>query len=196
MRLHHYSIHTERSYCDWIRRFILYHRMTSRNYLKDGEPKIERFLTHLAVDGHLSPSAQNQAMNALVFFYRKFLGWELDQKIGGFLAKSRQKVPVVMTRDEVARVISLTTGTPKLVSKLLYGSGLRLSEALRLRVHDIDFEMKNITVRSGKSDKDRVTTFPASVIPILPFSRLRGSAANSDNTARTVSNKTSEVFLV
>ena len=124
--------------------------MTSRKDLKDGEPKIERFLTHLAVDGHLSPSAQNQAMNALVFFYRKFLGWELDKKIDAVRAKSRQKVPVVMTREEVSRVIFLMIGTPKLVSKLLYGSGLRLSEAIRLRVHDIDFEMKSITVRSGK----------------------------------------------
>ncbi len=167
MRLHHYSIHTERSYCDWIKRFVQFHKMKSRDDLKGGEFKIEQFLTHLAVDGNVSPSTQNQAMNALVFLYRQVLEQPLDQKIDAVRAKTRKNIPVVMTREEVAKVISLINGVPQLVVKLLYGSGLRITEAIRLRVHDIDFDLKEITVRSGKGDKDRVTAFPSSAIPFL-----------------------------
>lgn len=167
MRLHHYSIHTERSYCDWIKRFVLFHQMKTRDDLNDGEVKIEQFLTDLAVNKHVSPSTQNQAMNALVFLYKKVLKQTLDQKIDAVRAKRKVNVPVVMTREEVAQIISLMNGTPQLVVKLLYGSGLRITEAIRLRVHDIDYDLKAITVRSGKGNKDRITTFPASVIPFL-----------------------------
>ena len=167
MRLHHYSIHTERSYCDWIKRFILFHKMTGREDLKNGEIKIEEFLTHLAVNKDISASTQNQAMNALVFLYRHVLKQPLDKEINAVRAPRKENVPVVMTREEVAQVISLMEGTPQIVVKLLYGSGLRVIEAVRLRVHDIDFKMKQITVRSGKGDKDRITTFPESVIPLL-----------------------------
>ena len=167
MRLHHYSIHTERSYCDWIKRFIQFHQMKSRDDLNDGELKIEQFLTDLAVNKHVSPSTQNQAMNALVFLYKKVLKQTLDQKIDAVRAKTRVNIPVVLTREETAQVISLMNGTPQLVVKILYGSGLRITEAIRLRVHDIDFDLKSITVRSGKGNKDRITTFPASVIPFL-----------------------------
>ncbi len=155
MRLHHYSIHSERSYCDWIKRFILFHGMKSRDDLREGEEKIERFLTHLAVVGDVSPSSQNQAMNALVFLYRKVLCQDLDKKIDAVRAKSHKPLPVVMTREEVATVIALMSGTPQLIVKILYGSGLRVSEALRLRVHDIDFDMKSITVRSGCQSRNR-----------------------------------------
>ena len=116
MRLRHYSIHTERSYCDWIKRYILFHGMTSRDDLNDGEAKIEQFLTHLAVDGHVSPSTRNQAMNALVFLYKKVLNRELDGKIDAVREKTKLNVPVVMTREEVKRVIGLMTGTPQLVT--------------------------------------------------------------------------------
>lgn len=167
MRLHHYSIHTERSYCDWIKRFILFHKMTGREDLKNGEIKIEEFLTHLAVNKDISASTQNQAMNALVFLYRHVLKQPLDKEINAVRAPRKENVPVVMTREEVAQVISLMEGTPQIVVKLLYGSGLRVIEAVRLRIHDIDFKMKQITVRSGKGDKDRITTFPESVIPLL-----------------------------
>lgn len=167
MRLHHYSIHTERSYCDWIKRFILFHKMTGREDLKNGEIKIEEFLTHLAVNKDISASTQNQAMNALVFLYRHVLKQPLDKEINAVRAPRKENVPVVMTREEVAQVISLMDGTPQIVVKLLYGSGLRVIEAVRLRIHDIDFKMKQITVRSGKGDKDRITTFPESVIPLL-----------------------------
>lgn len=167
MRFHHYSIHTERSYCDWIKRFIQFHKMKSRDDLENGEIRIEQFLTHLAVNLHVSPSTQNQAMNALVFLYRKVLKQDLDQKIDAVRAKRKETVPVVMTREEVSQVISLMDGVAQLVSKLLYGSGLRITEAIRLRVQDIDFNLKSLTVRSGKGDRDRTTTFPASVIPLL-----------------------------
>lgn len=167
MRLHHYSIHTERSYCDWIKKFVQFHQMKSRENLSNGEKKIEAFLTDLAVQGNVSASTQNQAMNALVFLYRKVLKLPLDDEINAVRAKKKVNVPVVMTREETARVIALTTGTPQLLVKLMYGSGVRISEAIRLRVQDIDYEMKTITVRSGKGAKDRITTLPSSIIPFL-----------------------------
>ena len=167
MRLHHYSIHTERSYCDWIRRFVLYHQMQSREDLANGEQKIEAFLTHLAVDEKVAGATQNQAMNALVFLYKKVLRRELDRSINAVRADRKVNVPVVLTREEVAQVIALMHGIPQLIVKLLYGSGLRIMEAVRMRVKDMDFAMKQVTVRAGKGDKDRVTTFPASMIPLL-----------------------------
>ena len=175
MRLHHYSIHTERTYCDWIKRFVLFHKMASREDLKNGEAKIEKFLTHLAIDENVSASTQNLAMNALVFLYKHVLKEPLDKEINAVRAPKKVTVPVVMTREEVAQVILLMEGTPQLVVKLLYGSGLRISEAVRLRIHDIDFEMKQVTVRSGKGDKDRITTFPSSIAPLLHnhLSRVR-----------------------
>jgi integron integrase len=167
LRLHHYSLHTERSYIEWVIRYVRFHRMRSRKDLVPGEPKIEAFLTDLAVKGKVAPSTQNQAMNALVFLYRRVLEEPLEGDIQALRAGTRVSVPVVMTREEVSAVISLMSGTSQLVAKLLYGSGLRIMEAVRLRVHDIDFEMKQVTVRSGKGDKDRVTTFPTSLSPLL-----------------------------
>lgn len=167
MGLHHYSIRTERSYCDWIKRYIHYHEMTSRDDLQDAEKKIEEFLTHLAVDQNLAGATQNQAMNALVFLYKRVLKQPLDKKINAVRARKKVNIPVVMSRNEVAKVIALMDGVPQLVAKLLYGSGLRIMEAVRLRVQDIDFEFKQITVRSGKGNKDRVTTCSSSLIPLL-----------------------------
>ena len=144
-----------------------FHGMTSRADLAGGEKKIEAFLTHLAVDSHVAPATQNQAMNALVFLYKKVLKVALDDGINAVRAAKKINLPVVMTREEVAKVMALIEVTPQLVVNLLYGSGLRIAEALRLRVHDIEFEMKSLTVRSGKGAKDRLTTFPVSVIPLL-----------------------------
>jgi len=162
MRLHHYSIHTERAYCDWIKRFVRYHGMTGRRDLQAGETKIEAFLTHLAIDLGVSPSTQNQAMNALVFLYKKVIKQALDEEINAVRAPKKIHVPVVMSREEVAQVITLMEDTAQLVVKLLYGK--RIMEAVRLRVQDIDFPAKLCTVRSGKGGKDRFTTFPASLI--------------------------------
>jgi integron integrase len=167
MRLKHYSIHTERTYCEWIKRYIFFHKMVSREDLKNGEEKIEKFLTHLAVAENVAPSTQNQAMNALVFLYKKVLKQSLNEEINAVRAAKKTNVPVVLTRDEVRGIIPLLKGDAQLVVKLLYGSGLRIMEAIRLRVHDIDYAMKQLTVRSGKGAKDRITTFPESVIPLL-----------------------------
>ena len=167
MRLKHYSIHTERSYCDWIKRFVSYHKMSSRQDLKDGEQKIEQFLTHLAVETDIAPATQNQAMNALVFLYKRVLKIPLTEEINAVRAPKRINIPVVMTRDEVRHVITIMEGVPQLIVKILYGSGLRVMETVRLRVQDIDYNMKQICVRSGKGAKDRITTFPESIIPLL-----------------------------
>lgn len=167
MRLRHYSIHTERAYCDWIKKYVHFHGMNSRDDLKDGEKKIEAFLTHLAVNKNVAPSTQNQAMNALVFLYKKVLKNPLDEEINAVRSNKKIHVPVVMTREETSKVIRMMEGTTQIVAKLMYGSGLRISETIRLRVQDMDYKMKTITVRSGKGAKDRVTTFPSSIIPFL-----------------------------
>lgn len=167
MRLRHYSLHTERAYLDWIKRYIRFHQMQRREDLAGGEAKIEAFLTDLAVQGKVAPATQNQAMNALVFLYKQVLEAPLDQVIEAVRAERKSHVPVVLTREEVAKIIPLIEGVSHLVVKLLYGSGLRIMEGLRVRVKDVDFAMKQITVRSGKGDKDRVTTFAGSVIPLL-----------------------------
>jgi site-specific recombinase XerD len=106
MWLHHYSIHTERTYCDWIKKFVQFHDMKSRNDLSDGEKKIEMFLTHLAVNKNVSPSIQNQAMNALVFLYKRVLKNQLDEEINAVRATKKVNVPVVMTREETTKVIT------------------------------------------------------------------------------------------
>jgi hypothetical protein len=112
MRLHHYSIHTERAYCDWIKRHVLHHRMASREDLKGVEKKITEFLTHLVVEGHVAPSTQNQVMNALVFLYKKVLKEALEGAINAVRAPRKVNVPVVMTREEVAMVIPLLNAHP------------------------------------------------------------------------------------
>ncbi len=167
MRLHHYSIHTERSYTEWIKRYIHFHNMSSRDDLVNGEQKIEAFLTHLAVNQKVAPSTQNTAMNALLFLYRMVMQKPLNEKIDAIRARPKINVPVVMTREELSSVIALMRGTTQLAVKLMYGGGLRISETIRLRVQDIDYKMKAITVRCGKGNKDRTTTFPSSVQPIL-----------------------------
>ena len=167
MRLKHYSIHTERSYCDWVRRFVHFHKMRTPADLAGGEKKIEAFLSHLAIQADVAASTQNQAMNALLFLYRQVLGETLDTRIDAIRAQKKARLPVVMTREEAQRVLSAMSGTPQLMAKLLYGSGLRVMECMRLRVQDVDFGMKQLTVRSGKGDKDRWTTLAESLSPSL-----------------------------
>jgi integron integrase len=166
MRLKHYAIRTERSYADWIRRYVKFHNMRARSDLDGGEAKIELFLSDLAVNWHVAASTQNQAFNALLFLYREVLHQEL-QNIQAVRADRPVRVPVVLTPEEAKQVIAVMSGVPQLVVKLLYGSGLRLMEALRLRVKDLDFEMKQLTVRDGKGSKDRYTVLAESVIPAL-----------------------------
>ncbi len=114
MRLHHYSLHTERAYVDWIKRYIRFHRMRRREDLAGGEAKIEAFLTGLAVNGRVAPATQNQAMNALVFLYKKVLELPLAERIDAVRAERKPNVPVVLTREEVARVVPLVEGGPSL----------------------------------------------------------------------------------
>ena len=140
MRRRHYSIRTEKSYCSWVKRYVLFHKMRTRDDLGDGESKIEAFLSHLALDLHVAPSTQNQAMNALVFLYKHVLKQPLDKEINAERAPRRVNIPVVLTREETAQIISLMTGIHQLVVKLLYGSGLRIIECLHLRIQDVDFD--------------------------------------------------------
>jgi integron integrase len=184
LRLHHYSIHTERAYVEWVVRFIRFHRMRSRADLFPAEPKIEAFLTDLAVHGNVAAATQNQAMNALVFVYKRVLKHPLEDRINAIRADKKVNMPVVMTREEVAAIIALLEGTPQLVAKLLYGSGLRIMEAVRLRVKDIDYQMKQLTVRSGKGDKDRFTTFPATLTPLLQNHLARVKTLHQQDLAR------------
>ena len=147
MRRRHYSIRTERSYCEWVKRFVLHFNMKSRDDLSEGEKKIETYLTFLARDRNVAPSTQNQALNALVFFYKHVLKQPLNEKINAERAARKVKIPVVLTRDETKRIIVALTGIHQLVVKLLYGSGLRIIECLRLRVH----RGKSGTGKSGTS---------------------------------------------
>ena len=164
LRLKHYSIRTENSYVDWIRRYILFHH--KRHPAEMGTAEIEAFLTHLAVEEHVAASTQNQALSALLFLYREVLHQD-PGPIDALRARKPKRLPTVLTRDEVQRVIAQMSGTHQLMAKLLYGSGLRLMECLRLRVKDVDFTMRTITVRDGKGGQDRVTILPDSLIPPL-----------------------------
>ncbi|OQA19254.1 MAG: Tyrosine recombinase XerD [Chloroflexi bacterium ADurb.Bin360] len=165
LRLKHYSIRTEEAYVNWIRRFILFH---GKRHPKDmGGAEIEAFLTHLAVEGHVAASTQNQALSALLFLYREVLRQGLDYPINAVRAKQSQHLPEVLTKAEVRQVIAQLSGIYQLQTRLLYGSGLRLLECLRLRVKDLDFERRAIIVRDPKGDEDRVTMLPDSLIEPL-----------------------------
>jgi integron integrase len=157
LRREHYSLRTEKAYLNWIKRFILFHH--KRHPQEMGRPEIEAFLTHLAVNQNVSASTQNQALHALLFLYNRVLQQEITG-IAAVRAKKPPHLPVVMTREEASQLIAAMPEPPQLVAKLMYGSGLRLIEALRLRVKDIDFAQRQVTVRSGKGDKDRRTMLP------------------------------------
>lgn len=164
-RLRHLSLRTEEAYSDWIRRFILFHH--KRHPSEMGADQIRQFLSHLAVTGRVSASTQNQALCALLFLYRDVLQVELPYVDGIERAKRPARLPVVFTRQEVSRLLAQLTGTYSLIASLLYGSGLRLMEALRLRVKDIDFDYGQITVRDGKGEKDRRTMLPHPLVEPL-----------------------------
>ena len=160
IRLRHYSIRTEQAYVSWIKRYILFH---DKKHPKDmDKAEIEAFLTYLAKDLNVSSSTQNQAFNALLFLYNQVLHKSLDDKINAIRAKKPRRLPTVMTNEEAMKVVKGLAGSNKLMAQLLYGSGLRLMECLRLRVKDIDFGMNQIMVRDGKGKIDRVTLLPES----------------------------------
>ena len=160
MKREHYSVNTERTYCDCIKQFVKFHCLQTRESLfVEAENKVEKFLTYLATEREVAASTQNQAFNALVFLYKRVLEMPLEN-VRATRSRKEARIPVVLTREEVKQVLPLLDGVPELVVKLLYGSGLRITEAVRLRVQDLDFGFKQVTVRNGKGMKDRVTPFP------------------------------------
>ncbi|MFN2541966.1 MAG: integron integrase [Chthoniobacterales bacterium] len=158
MRTRRYSLRTEQAYLDWIRRFILFHG--KRHPREMGENEIVEFLTHLAIKQKVSASTQNQAFSALLLLYQQFLGRKLQRLDGALRSNRPTRLPVVLTREEVRAVLGHVRPPYRLMAELLYGSGLRLLECLRLRVKDVDFGYGRITIRDGKGEKDRVTMLP------------------------------------
>ena len=165
VRTLHYSMRTEDVYADWARRFILFH--DKRHPKGMGAPEVEAFLTHLAVERKVSASTQNQAKAALLFLYKQVLGIDLPWLAEIVTAKASRRLPVVLTQREVRDLLLQLDGTMELVASLLYGTGMRVLEALRLRVKDIEFERREIIVREGKGSKDRVTVLPENLIAPL-----------------------------
>ena len=165
-RLKHYSIRTERAYSGWIRRFILFHGKVHPREM--GAAEVEKFLTHLAVVGSVAAGTQNQALSALLFLYKEILGVELPWLESVTRAKRPQRVPTVLSATEIQWVLARLDGRDWLMASLLYGTGMRLMECVRLRVKDVDFSRNEITVRDGKGGKDRHTVLPSSLVePLL-----------------------------
>ncbi len=164
IRLKNYSYRTEKAYVRWVKRYIFYHQ--KRHPEEMGKVEVEAFLTHLAVEGHVAASTQNQALSALLFLYGQVLRQPLGQ-VDVTWAKKPVRSPIVLTREEVSMIMRHLSGIPLMVVQLLYGGGLRLTEGLRLRVQDVDFGQKMIVVRDGKGQKDRATTLPDAVVPAL-----------------------------
>lgn len=162
IRVRHYSIRTERSYVDWIVRFIKFHGL--RHPSEMGGPEVVRFLTHLATELEVAASTQNQALNALNFLYRAVLDRPLEHLTGVVRAKRPERLPVVLTTDEVRRVLAALEPPSWLPACLMYGSGLRLMESVRLRVKDLDFEHRVVVVRQGKGGRDRAVTLPDELV--------------------------------
>ncbi|NJM47215.1 MAG: tyrosine-type recombinase/integrase [Alkalinema sp. RU_4_3] len=165
LRLKHYSYQTEKTYVQWIRRYILFH---NKRHPRDmGVLEIETFLTHLAVKENVSASTQNQAFSALLFLYRHVLQLPLDDRIDALRARPSRYLPTVLTPEEALLVIQQIPGTYQLLAQLLYGSGLRLREALSLRIKDIDFSQHQLNIRDAKGRESRYTMLPNTLIPTL-----------------------------
>jgi integron integrase len=162
IRMRHYSLRTEQAYVDWARRFILFHN--KRHPKEMGAGELRDFLSHLAVDRNVSASTQNQAKSALLFLYREVLKIELPWLDEVISAKTAKRLPVVLTQVEMRDLLNAMSGTMGLMASLLYGTGMRLMEGLRLRVKDVEFSRREIIVREGKGNKDRVTVLPENVI--------------------------------
>ena len=158
IRVKHYSIRTEQTYLDWVRRYIRFHGLRHPREL--GAEAVEAFLTHLAVRRNVAASTQNQAKSALLFLYKEVLGAELPWLDGVESAKQSKRLPVVLSQSEATQLLARMSGTAGLIARLLYGSGLRLMEGVRLRVKDLDLDRCAILVRDGKGAKDRVTVLP------------------------------------
>jgi integron integrase len=165
LRRKHYALRTEEAYIGWITRFIRFHQLRHPREL--GLPEVDAFLTDLAVTHKVAASTQNQALSALLFLYAEVLGQPLDGPIQAVRAKQPERLPTVLSRAEVTRVLDALSGVHQLMAKLLYGGGLRLMECVRLRVKDLDFAQHQILVRDGKGAKDRATTLPDQLVAPL-----------------------------
>lgn len=182
IRLKHYSLRTEQAYVDWIKRYILHF---DKQHPRDlGAVEVEQFLTFLAVQGNVAASTQNQAKSALLFLYKEVLGVELPWLDNVEQAKSPKRLPVVLTKEEVQAILQKLDGTHHLIVSLLYGTGMRILEALRLRVKDIDFARKEILIRDGKGFKDRVTMLPGVLVEPLKAHLEKVAALHMDDLVR------------
>jgi len=181
LRVKHYAIRTEQSYVDWIKRYIYFHDKTHPKDL--GAQDVEAFLTHLAVAGKVSASTQNQAKSAILFLYREVLEIQLPWLDNVTQAKAPKKLPVVLTVAEVQAVLSRLSGSHLLIASLLYGGGMRLMEAVRLRVKDVEFARHEIIVREGKGFKDRVTMLPESIVASLQAHLLKVKTLHEEDLA-------------
>ena len=179
LRLKHYSIRTEQSYMDWVKRFVLFNEKRHPSEL--GATEVEAFLTHLAVVGKVSASTQNQAKSALLFLYSEVLEVQLPWLDDVEEAKVSRRLPVVLTQAEVKNLLDRIKGTQQLMAKLLYGTGMRLMECMRLRVKDVEFDRRELIVRDGKGCKDRVTMLPDSLVEPLKVHLARVRALHQDD---------------
>jgi len=171
LRFHHYAYNTEKSYVSWILQYI---RFNDKRHPKDmGKFEVESFLSHLALNRGVSASTQNQAFNAIVFLYKQVLIMDFDLDIRASRARKTKRLPVVLSRKEVADIINQLSGVSKLLTQLMYGCGLRSLEVIRLRVHDIDFSQKKIVIRAAKGNKDRVTFLPDNLVSLLTEQIIR-----------------------
>jgi len=181
IRVRHYSIRTERTYIEWARRFILFHG--KRHPEQMGEAEVAAFLTHLAVDRNVAASTQNQALNALVFVYKHVLDRPLGDISDAVRAKRPARLPVVLSQDEVRRLLAELRGAQWLIACLQYGSGLRLMESIRLRVKDLEFDRRAVIVREGKGGKDRVVTLSDALVePLQRHLASRRNLFDQDST--------------
>lgn len=189
IRVKHYSIRTEKQYLQWIKRFIFFH---GKQHPRDlGAAEVESFLSHLATEGNVSASTQNQALSALLFLYREVMGIVLPWMDTMVRAKKPQRLPVVLNRSEVALVLERMEGVYGLMARLLYGTGMRLMECCRLRVKDVDFGQREILIREGKGAKDRVTMLPSTLILPLQEHLAKRRRLYEDDFAKGMA----EVFL-
>ncbi len=181
IRARHLSFRTEKTYLQWIRRFIRFHGQ--RHPREMGGPEVAAFLTSLAVDRRVAASTQNQALAAILFLFRAVLEVDLPWLENLVHARRSHRLPVVLTRNEVQRVLSHLTGTDWLVASLLYGSGMRLNEGLQLRVKDLDFARLEIVIRDAKGQKDRVTMLPKALVPHVRDHLRRARSLHDEDRA-------------
>ena len=174
MRLKRMSPKTEKTYIHWIRKYILFHN--KRHPAEMAEPEIEQYLTHMAVDLHLSAISQNQALSAILFLYRNVLNISIDESINAKRGKKYRRVPIVLSLGEVAKLFAEMSGTKRLMAQVLYGGGLRIGECLSLRIQDVDLERRTLHIINSKGQLDRYSIIPKSLIPELKKHRERVKA--------------------